>query len=190
MQSKIMVAELFISPSNIQMLNLQCWGCDLYGWSRKQSTVLVLEMKLIVKMLIIIFNCLLCSCYEFGYGYIEAELQLAEESRIPKWFQLPDNYTRADVNVKIMWYSSCPGSCAKITLVGPPPENRKLGEKKGRIYYHPKFQQYEWNDYPRYWIFRVDSISEVIGRKYPGDNLCVSDDPELTYALEQVDPVE
>ena len=56
-------------------------------------------------------------------GCVESNFLLAEDSRLPKWMQLPAGYKRADVTVSLFLYS---GSSSRLIMRGPAPKRKLL----------------------------------------------------------------
>ena len=118
------------------------------------------------------------------YGMIESNFQLAQESRLPKWFQIPSNYSRNDVTMSITTYSTASGKIvAKMVVRGPRPEHKVLSEKIGTKRMHPLSQQLGYDKYPLYSIISVDGIDEVFEQRRPEAIFYISDDPKLTSGL-------
>ena len=126
-----------------------------------------------------------CGC-DPRYGMIEANFQLAQESRLPKWFSLPSNYSRKDVTMDITTYSTPSGEIvAKMVLRGPGPEHKVLSEKVGSKRMHPLTEQQGYAKYPLCSIITVDRIEEVFEQKRPEPIFYISDDPKYTSVLKQ-----
>lgn len=139
-------------------------------------------MRLIVLLVttLIIFS----SGCDPRYGFIESQLQLAAESRLPRWFSVPLGYERKDLIVSIDFFTSPSGMKVKLTLYGPLPERKKLDEKAGTSRWHPVTEQKSrgkegYAIFPNYTIISVDGVEEVFEQKKPENILYVTDDPAL-----------
>ena len=116
-------------------------------------------------------------------GCVESEFQLAPESRLPKWFQIPEGLSRQDVSVTITYYTS---GKAKIILLGPGPDYKVLDEVIGSIRWHPLTEKRGFTKYPRYSYLKVKDIEELIEHRWHGNILYVVDYPEVTEQNDRV----
>jgi len=124
-------------------------------------------------MMILIVGSILSSCH------LQTEFELASESRLPRWFTLPSNYSRGDLTVTITYINYIPSHPkVKMVLYGPFPEHNKLIEKKGTVRWHP-VSEGKYDVYPNYSIITVDGIEEVFVQRKRNDILYISDDPKL-----------
>ena len=135
---------------------------------------------------------LLCSC-DPRFGFPESMFTLAKESRLPKWYVKPENYSRDDLKIEIIYYLYV----TKIVTYGPPPENKKLYEQLGSLRQHSLSEakaiearkRGEFNMiFPNYHIITVNGISEVFEHRDsngPVAYLYVTDDPKVTSYLQQ-----
>ncbi|OPY76595.1 MAG: hypothetical protein A4E63_00041 [Syntrophorhabdus sp. PtaU1.Bin050] len=123
-----------------------------------------------------------CNC-DPRYGFIEAEFQLADESRLPKWFAMPPGYTRTDFSMTITTYSSPSGIVAKMAIRNSKPPKRILNERIGSKRIHPLTEQMGYDKYPLYSIVTVDGIEEAFEQRRPEPILFITDDPKVTSAL-------
>lgn len=128
-------------------------------------------------ILLLIFS--LSSC-------LESSFELASESRLPKWFKLPEGKSRTDFTVRLDYYSSFKGGnvvlkfCAKDSFFcvkkikaernGPSIELKKppVGSAKG---------------YPAYEIITVDGVTEVIEHRKMEPVFYLVDDPAILAEL-------
>lgn len=133
--------------------------------------------------IVIVF--LLWGC-DLRYGTVEANFQLSQGSRLPKWFQIPTNYTRQDLTMTETIYNSFSGQLiVKMVLVGPGPEHKIISEKIGSMRMHPLSTQAGYDKYPLYSIITVDGMSEVFEQRRPEAIEYISDDPKYTSFLKQ-----
>ncbi len=120
----------------------------------------------------------------FGW-FPESNFDLANESRLPNWFSLPNGLSREEVNIELLYYVPPPlfKSNVKAILIGPPPENKKLGTKIGigkKVL--PKTSK-DRSQYPRYKIININGIEEVIEHRKMEPFYYVSDNPTLKKSL-------
>jgi hypothetical protein len=120
-------------------------------------------------------------------GCVESNFTLTEDSRLPKWFQLPAGYSRTDVIVELFYYIP-PGSLVDDTVLELVGRNGQvLAEVTGKHCWHPdidRLKRNKWGGFdpdseePRYVIVRVNGIMEVID--HPGGPIFrVTDNPVL-----------
>jgi len=134
----------------------------------------------IVLLLSLLFAC------PFIVGCASSNFDLASESRLPKWFKLPQGLSRSDVIVTMDYYILPWGRKAifkmwdkkgnKITEV--------IGKKKG---YEPiKLKQQKSgfpNGYPSYEIITADGTTEIIEHRRMEPIFYITDDPLVLAEL-------
>jgi len=117
---------------------------------------------------------------------MESNFQLADDSRLPKWFVVPKGYSRKDLKVTIDLYSSpCPFCNDTVTILyGPAPANKEIMKKTGRSRTHPlsdtRYNKYPYGKYPSYTIITIDGIDEVFEHRRADDIFYITDDPSIT----------
>jgi len=113
----------------------------------------------------------------------ESEFRLAGESRLPRWFTVPKEYGRKDLDVEIYYYNPLFGKTNFIAyLIGPPPERKKLEKKYGvKQWYSGSVKKwYAKNDhYPNFNIVTIEGVVELIEHRHMAPIFYVSDDPEM-----------
>lgn len=123
----------------------------------------------------------------------ESNFQIAPNSRLPKWFNVPPGYVRKDLTVEIHYYVPPPPfkQNFKALLLGPPPDYRKLDKKIGYARLHPTMDQkknefggFHPDAYPIIGIDTINGIAEIIVQRKPEPFLYVSDDPKLRKAID------
>jgi len=136
---------------------------------------------------IILLLCLLLFGCDPRYGLLESNFRLADNSRLPKWFTVPQGYSRSDLKITIDLYTSLLPFCnnAVITIYGPRPENKVIMKKAGKDRWHPLSDRDSYNKYPNtkvpnYSIITVDGIYEVFEQRREDDILYITDNPEIT----------
>ena len=138
----------------------------------------------------IIFISLLLSGCDLRYGVIgefPTTFQLADDSRLPKWFTVPNGYSRSDLKMTIDFYTSPCFFCKNTvtTLYGPSPDNKEIMKIAGKGRWHPlsdrdRYNKYPYTKLPYYYIITVDSIDEVFEKRQAGDRFYITDDPNIT----------
>jgi hypothetical protein len=126
---------------------------------------------------------------ELMAGCAGAFLDLDPRSRLPRWFELPDGLSRADVTVTMASYVMPWGRSATFklwdahgrqlskvtaTVAGLEPYTFKQRSPNGGI---------DESSYPIYEVMTASGIAEVIEQKKPGPFVDVSDDPKVKAAL-------
>ena len=138
---------------------------------------------LVNRKAVAILSLVLLSCSPIR-GCVEAEFQLAPESRLPKSVALPAGYSRADVTVKLTYYSS-PISVDNAVLELMSLKGQKLSQVTGEMCWHPVMNKkrnkaggLDPDSYPYYVYVRAKGIPEVIEHTR-GPTFKMSDDPVL-----------
>ena len=111
----------------------------------------------------------------------EASYKLSPESRLPRWFSIPEGYDRKDLTVQISYYAPIPPFTydLKAELLGPPPNFRVLERTSGMHRWHPDSERRGYQSSPGYVIASVNGIEEVIEHKSMEPIFYISDDPKL-----------
>ena len=128
---------------------------------------------------VVVFACqLLTGCGLFP----ESSFSLANESRLPKWFTLLPNQTRANVTVTMDYYIDSSGRTATFTLRDSSGAviSKVTGKQKGldplqRSTRLPGYSE----GYPSYEIITVGGITEIIEHRKMEPIFYVTDDPEV-----------
>ena len=122
--------------------------------------------------LVLIFLSSLTGCIS------ESNFRLSEESRLPKWFELPEDKKRADVTVKLYYYVKPSGREAKLILEdrdGFFSVDKVVGKLKGL---KPlQLENASGNDDPDYEVLSAEGITDIIGHKGRNDLFYMVDDP-------------
>lgn len=116
----------------------------------------------------------------------ESSFDLAQDSRLPKWFALPANLTRSQVSVHLDYYILLGGRRADFTLLGP--KNEVLAKVTGTAVGNepiklerqpPAFPP----GYPSYEIITVRGVTELIEHRNMEPIFYISDDPTVWNKL-------
>lgn len=112
----------------------------------------------------------------------ESSFSLANESRLPKWFTLLPNQTRANVTVTMDYYIDSSGRTATFTLRDSSGSviSKVTGKQKGleplqRSTRLPGYPE----GHPSYEIITVGGITEIIEHRKMEPIFYVTDDPEV-----------
>ena len=143
-----------------------------------------MKSKLLI-VLLLIFN--ISACDFIKYGVPDSQLILSPESRLPKWVDIPPEYTRADLTMDICVYVHMLYifSKAKMVVRGPAPEHKVIKEIVTTWRIHPITKKEAWDAYPIYVIHSANGIEEVLEQREPKNILYVSDDPKVTAVLKK-----
>jgi len=128
---------------------------------------------------VVVLACLVLT----GCGlFPESLFSLANESRLPKWFTLLPNQTRANVTVTMDYYIDSSGRTATFTLQDSSGSviSKVTGKQKGleplqRSANQPGYPK----GYPSYEIITVGGITEIIEHRKMEPIFYVADDPEV-----------
>jgi hypothetical protein len=122
-------------------------------------------------------------------GCIESTFQLSSESRLPKWFVVPDGVDRSQLSVKMELYSTFSGGKDIFTLY-----------EKGKFFPVEKFtvtsdMQYIGSvqlksppegfpkGYPRYKVLTINDITDIIELRKMEPFFYMTDDPAIWKEL-------
>ena len=119
---------------------------------------------------------LLGACHPL-HGCVESNLELAPESRLPRWFEVPEGLTRKDVSVTISYWTD---GQAEVSLIGPSPKHIVIAEVIGTSRWHPLTEQRGYSKYPTYSYIKVGNIEELIVHRWPGNILHIEDYPAVS----------
>jgi hypothetical protein len=119
-------------------------------------------------------------------GCVESEFNLSPESRVPRWFKVPADTPRSDVDVVLSYYMSIAGSrSAVVTLRTRQGYRAEVAaaidgsEPKTLVPQAPG----ELLPYPVYEVLRAHGITEIIEHRQRGSTFYVSDDPDVRSKL-------
>jgi hypothetical protein len=114
-------------------------------------------------------------------GCAEATFDLAEESRLPKWFDIPAGLDRRDLTVRMSYYGSLSSQRrAVFTMYGR--NGDEVGEVTGSLQGTVPISDVphkmgERLPYPGYEVVSANGITEVIEHRERGPVFHVCDDP-------------
>jgi hypothetical protein len=142
----------------------------------------------------LLLGCLALSFLSYATGceyFPESSFQLANESRLPKWFNLPLGLTRADVSVTMNYYST-PG-IGVATFILQDKKNRTLGkiyatQKRGGPFDSNGFPVSPADYYPCFEVITANGITEIVEHKKMEPIFYITDDPAVWKALMGAQP--
>lgn len=134
-----------------------------------------------LKSAVIVSICLLL----LGCQMPESFFELSSQSRLPKWFTLPDGLTRSDVTVKMTYYIKSSGGTASFTLLDK--KRHTLAEMNGSVKGLEPIQlnnsSASSSGYPSYEIITVNGITEVIEHRRMEPVFYITDDSAVLNEL-------
>jgi hypothetical protein len=117
----------------------------------------------------------------------ESTVELASESRLPKWITLSPGLTRADVSITMSYYIWPWGSSATFILQdtkGKKIRTKVDGKVKGSEPLQLKHPPSGFPPgYPSYEVITVNGIAEIIEHRKPEPTFYITDDPAVWKEL-------
>jgi hypothetical protein len=152
---------------------------------RKRIIKLAAAGIAILAILLFLRQCSLdpISGFDMRYGFAESNFNLAKDSRLPRWFQVPTGINRNDISVEFVYFLSK----TKIAAIN---------SKTGKIFFsaeadkkhHPttesesKTMKQGW-PCPSYNIITVNGVEEVVAHIERGDIVYIVEPSEVTPAV-------
>jgi hypothetical protein len=130
------------------------------------------------------------SCHP-ARGCLESQFELADESRVPKWFVVEAGKDRTQWDVTMTYWIGPSGRTATFELRGPEGRVRSVvGTQSGEAPLTiPPTKAGEPPDYPSFEVVTAEGATEIIEHRTYGTKFYVNDDPAVREALErQVGP--
>ena len=146
-----------------------------------------IERILLVCAALIILSSATIGCEYFP----ESTFELANESRLPKWFSLPAGLTRSDVSVTMNYYVKPWGRTATFVLHDA--KDHVIGKIDGKIKgLEPLqlrgFSQSDATSHPSFEVITANGITEIIEHKKMEPIFYVTDDPAVWKTLMGIEP--
>ena len=121
----------------------------------------------------------------------EASFDLAQESRLPKWFTLPPGLSRSDVTVKMHYYVKSSGRTATFVLQDG--KKQTLAEAKGTLRGLEPLKLKEGRPgspqgYPSYEIVTVNGVTEIFEHRQMEPIFYITVDPAVLAELRVLSP--
>jgi hypothetical protein len=116
----------------------------------------------------------------------ESSFDLAPESRIPRWFQLPPGASRKDLTVTLAYFSGTRGPNATFTLKTT--DGKTLTKVKGEMR-DKKPRQLDGvhaesgSTYPMYEVIVVNGITDIVEHRAMQPTFYMTDDPSVWARL-------
>jgi hypothetical protein len=147
----------------------------------------------IQRILLLFFVLTLWGSVIVGCEYFpEATFELANESRLPRWFNLPRGLARPDVSVTMKYYSKPWGITATFILQDAKKQvlTKVCGKAKGTEPSHLKHPPQGFPPgYPYYEVITVNGVTEIIEHRKMEPVFYVTDDPAVWKELMGVQPL-
>jgi hypothetical protein len=112
----------------------------------------------------------------------ESTFQLANESRLPKWFAIPPGLARADVSITMNYYVTPWGRTASFVLQDSTHKalEKVYGREKCDKPFEPKNPPQGFpSGYPAYELITVNGATEMIEHRRMEPIFYISDDPAV-----------
>ncbi len=146
-----------------------------------KSKVLLMRIAshLLRLLLVIIVTSLLTGC-DLRYGFLESRFRLADESRLPKWFEASKHYSRRDLKVVITFYTH-PIFESKVRVVlyelshGERELDEKVGTRHWQSHLSSDLNKAGLSESPGYVTITVNGVEENFEHRSKGDILHITD---------------
>lgn len=132
----------------------------------------IIKTEIITRLLLMLVT------LSFVIGCIsESNFRLSDESRLPKWFVLPDGAKREDVTVRLYYYVYPDGREAKLVFKI---NDRFFSTQKVKVKlrgFEPLMLEKDaGNDYPSYEILIDNKVVDIVEHKGRNDVFYMTDD--------------
>ncbi|NOX09372.1 MAG: hypothetical protein GXP22_07800 [Gammaproteobacteria bacterium] len=125
-------------------------------------------------VLIVVLSCNLSGC-------VEARFELSSESRLPKWFDIPEGMSRDELRVTVDYYIKSSGGEAVFKLYGD--NGTRLKKVKGEMGIYPlqlkNPPEGSPENYPMYEIVIVDGVTDVIEHRERSNIFHMTNEPAI-----------
>jgi hypothetical protein len=136
------------------------------------------------KYLLLAVLTLSCSAMVGCEYFPESTLELASESRLPRWITLPAGDTRADVSVTMSYYDNLWGSNVKVIFQDHQKETKVYGKENDQGPFRLKLPPSGFPPgYPLYEIITANGVTEIIEHRKMEPLFYVTDDPAVWKEL-------
>lgn len=143
----------------------------------------------VVDMGVIFKTILVCAILVLS-GCLESSFDLAKESRLPKWFDVPEDANRADYSVQMDLHSTLSGGKAVFKLNK---SGKILSVKKYSVTTddQPSIRTVQLidppegspKDYPRYKVVTINGITDIVELRRMEPVFYMTDDPAVWEEL-------
>jgi hypothetical protein len=127
-----------------------------------------------------------CGAFVWYMFFEEASFELADDSRLPRWFAIPQGHTRADVSVTMSDYYVLCGGCSIFILHD---RNGKILQAAYGKDYPALSNKPPKEFYPSYILNTVNGITEVIEHRKMEPKFYISDNPAVLRELLGSQPI-
>ena len=138
--------------------------------------------RLIRPIVVVVVTFILTTACDLRHGFLESQFRLADESRLPKWFETSKHHSRSNLKVVITFYGHpILGSRVGIVLYElNRGERRELEEKVGTRQWKSRLASVRHNagstEIPgTYVTITVDGVEETFEHRTEGDILHIVD---------------
>jgi len=119
-------------------------------------------------------------------GCVESKFHLAEDSRLPVWFQVPDGISRKDMDVTLTYYTSGPADIDLVDIRDG--KSKRLIRVKGEHWNHPEYWKWAKQDWPKrshphFVVFKVNGLTEIIEHRRMEPLFYISDEAAVQSAI-------
>lgn len=133
----------------------------------------------------------LCSLIAGCRYFPESTFQLADDSRLPRWFHLPPGLTRRDVSVTVNYYNKLGRNDATFLLYDK--QQHVVAKINGTLrdaapVHLKSSSQRESTGYPLFEVVTANGITEIMEHKKMEPIVYLSDDPTIWRELEGDQP--
>lgn len=141
-------------------------------------TTSVNAMRSLCVMILAALHLFLLGCSKLP----ESSFELSKDSRLPKWFTLPEGLSRADVTVTMSYYVTPSQRTAKFVLSDN--KNQKIAEVTGTLEgMEPHKLQDQRSSYPLFEVVTVDGATEIVEHRQMEPIFYITDDPAVWREL-------
>lgn len=120
-------------------------------------------------------------------GCLESSFELSDESRLPKWFDLPEHLSRSDVKVTLAYYIPLVSGKAKAVFWLQRSDGRTLSKIEGIIGAHPLLLKNQREGFPpglpEYQVITIDGITDIVEHRKMEPVFYMADDPAVWQEL-------
>jgi hypothetical protein len=173
---------------------MQRWCSEVYCRRRilKVERQMIKISRRIGRILLLFIALAILGSATVGCEYFpEATFELANESRLPKWFNLPHGLARPDVSVTMNYYTAPWGRSATFVLHDM--KKHVLAKIDGKMKGTEPLQLKMWtqgdtNGYPSFEVITANGMTEIIEHKKMEPIFYITDNPAVWTELMGVQP--
>ena len=120
-------------------------------------------------------------------GCLESSFELSPESRLPKWFEVPEGIPRSEIRVTMDYHSTFDGAEAVFKLYQ---KGKYFSLKSVTVIPRAPYANYLKNPpagfpkgYPKYVVITVDGVTDIIEHRKMEPIFYLTDDPAIWKEL-------